>query len=189
VIPDRAEIVSSLIGAWRVFRMNPDAMHWFETSLEGFWRSFFAAVLALPAFALPFAFQVAELERAPEPVVAVLLGGIAYVASWIAFPVVAAFVVRPMGFGHMYVPYIVVHNWSGALIAQVYLAVEILIRVGIFAGELGGFVKLILFAVTLWYAWRIARVALGATVSLAAAMVALSTGLDLLIGYLLFVAL
>ena len=189
MIPNRAEIVSSFIGAWRVFRLDPDAMRWFDTSLEGFWRSFFAAVLALPSFAVAYAFLVADMEEAPEPAVAFMLGAIAYGASWVAFPVVAAVVVRPMGYGRHFVPYIVAHNWCAALVAQAYLVVEILIRIGVFAGDLSGFVKIVLFAVTLWYGWRVARAALGASMSLAAAMVVLATGLDLLISYLLFASL
>jgi hypothetical protein len=94
-----------------------------------------------------------------------------------------------MGYGHRYVPYIIAHNWAGALIAQAYLVVEILVRIGIFAGEMGGFVKIVLFVVTLWYSWRVARAALEASVSLAAALVVLATGLDLFIGYALFGAL
>jgi hypothetical protein len=189
VIPDRSEIVSSFVGAWRLFRMDPDAMRWFNISMDGFWRSFFAAVLALPSFAFAYAFQVGDIVDAPEPAVAGLIGAIAYGASWIVFPLVAAFVVRPMGYGHRYVPYIIAHNWAGGLIAQAYLAVEILVRIGILAGDMGGFVKIVLFVVTLWYSWRVARAALEASVSLAAALVVLATGLDLFIGYALFGAL
>ena len=189
MIPDRAEIVSSFIGAWRLFRMDPDAMRWFNTSMDGFWRSFFAAVLALPSFVFAFAFQFSDMVEAPNPIAAVVLGAIAYAASWVVFPVIAALVVRPMGYGHHYVPYIVARNWAGALVAQAYLAAEILIFLGIFAGDLGGFIKIILFVVTLWYGFMVARIALSATFSLATAMIVLSTALDVLIGYLLFAAL
>ena len=189
MIPNRAEIISSFFGAWRLFRIDPDAMRWFNTSMDGFWRSFFAAFLALPSFAFAFAFHIAETDGAPEPAAAIVLGAIAYAAGWIVFPIVAAIVVQPMGYGHHYVPYIVAHNWAGALVAQAYLAVEILIRVGIFAGELGGFVAIILFVATLWYGWSVARVALATSASLAVALVVLATGLDYLITYLLFAAL
>lgn len=164
-------------------------MRWFNTSLDGFWRSFFAAVLALPSFAFAFGFQMAEMEEPPDPTAAIILAAIAYAASWVVFPVIAAVVIRIMDYGHHYVPYIVARNWAGALVAQVYLAVEILIQIGIFAGDLGGFVKIVLFIVTLWYGWMVARIGLNATASLAAAMVILATVLDVLIGYLLFAAL
>jgi len=189
VIPDRAEIVASFVGAWRLFRLDPSAMSCFNTSLDGFWRSFFGAVLSLPAFAFSFAFLIADLEDPPEPAVAFILGIMAYGISWVAFPVIAAFVVRPMGLGHRYVPYIVAHNWGATLVAQAYFLAEILIRIGLFAGDLSDFVKLILFAVTLWYGWRVARVALEASISIALAMVVLATGLDLLISYALYAAL
>ena len=188
MIPDRAEISSSLYGAWRLFRMDPDAMRWFDTSLDGFWRSFFGAVIALPAFLLGFGYHVATMEAPPNLVVVVVVGAIAYAASWVVFPVIAAFVVRPMGYGGTYVPYIVVRNWAGALVAQVYLVFEILIRVGILGETISGFIEFILFIVTLWYGWLVARVALETTVSFAAALVILGTVVDLFIAYLLFSA-
>ena len=189
MIPDRTEIASSFTGAWRLFRMDTDAMRLFNTSMDGFWRSFFAAVLALPSFAVAMTAQFGKMDQAPDPVVAIVLCALAYTASWIVFPVVAAIVVRPMGYGHHYVPYIVARNWAGALVAQVYLATEILILLGIFSGYLGEFVQIILFVITLWYGFMIARIALSATFSLATAMIVLSTALDVLISYLLFVSL
>lgn len=186
MIPSRAEIVSSLFGAWRLFRMDPDSMRWFNTSMDGFWRSFFAAIIALPSFVLAYGSQVAGMESDPDPAAALLLGIIAYAASWVIFPVLAAFVVRPMGYSHAYVPYIVARNWAGGLVAQAYLVLEILTQVGVFSGESGGMVEIILFVVTLWYGWIVARIALATTATMATALVVLGTGLDLVIGYLLF---
>ena len=188
MIPDRAEISSSLFSAWRLFRMDADAMSWFDTSMDGFWRSFFAAVIALPTFLLGFGYHVATLDAPPNLLVVVVVGGVAYVASWVVFPVVAALVVRPMGYGSTYVPYIVARNWAGALVALVYLVFEVLVRVGFLGEEIGGFVEFILFLITLWYGWLVARVALETTVSIAAAMVIIGTVIDIFIAYLLFSA-
>ena len=49
---NRAEIERSLTGAWRLFLGKPDAMRFFDASVEGFWRSFGAIVLVAPLYAL-----------------------------------------------------------------------------------------------------------------------------------------
>ena len=49
---DRAEIARSLTGAWRLFLGRPDAMRFFDTSVDGFWRSFRAIILVAPLYAL-----------------------------------------------------------------------------------------------------------------------------------------
>ncbi|MCG8356594.1 MAG: hypothetical protein MI920_13570, partial [Kiloniellales bacterium] len=42
------EITSSIYGAWRLALRDADGMRWFNLSVEGFWRSFIAALLILP---------------------------------------------------------------------------------------------------------------------------------------------
>ncbi len=49
---DRAEIERSLRGAWRLFLGKPDAMRFFDASVDGFWRSFRAIILVAPLYAL-----------------------------------------------------------------------------------------------------------------------------------------
>ena len=66
---DRDEIARSLTGAWHLFLDRPDAMRYFDLSIEGFWRSFRAIVLLLPAYILStLAERVITLARSdPAP--------------------------------------------------------------------------------------------------------------------------
>ena len=43
MIPSLHEIFYGVFGAWRLFRLDPKAMAYFDNSVEGFWKSFFAA--------------------------------------------------------------------------------------------------------------------------------------------------
>ena len=92
-MPDRDEIVRSLTGAWRLFLDRPDAMRFFDVSVDGFWRSFAAVVLILPAYAL---FALAErIEILDEPVVDPAFGDGSFLANklltlaldWITLPI------------------------------------------------------------------------------------------------------
>ena len=51
-MPTRTEIGRSLYGAWRLLLLDPTGVQWFELSIAGFWRSFFAAALIAPVYVI-----------------------------------------------------------------------------------------------------------------------------------------
>ena len=48
-MPDRQEVLSALYGAYRLAWFDVSGMTFLNLTVEGFWRSFFAAVLVAPA--------------------------------------------------------------------------------------------------------------------------------------------
>ena len=60
MMPDHEEVLHSLYGAYRLAFLDRSGMSHFNLSVDGFWRSFFAAVLVAPGFAL---LVVQELHR------------------------------------------------------------------------------------------------------------------------------
>lgn len=59
-MPKFSEIATALYGAYRLARLDPQGMQYFDLSIGGFWRSFFAAVLMAPFFALLILLQAGE---------------------------------------------------------------------------------------------------------------------------------
>ena len=45
----RAEIERAIVGSWRLFTGKGDALTYFDTSRDGFWRSFQVVALVAPA--------------------------------------------------------------------------------------------------------------------------------------------
>ena len=45
-MPLNQEVARSIFAAWRIARFDAGAMNYFNLTLEGFWRSFFAAGLS-----------------------------------------------------------------------------------------------------------------------------------------------
>ena len=41
----RHEVLLSLYGVWRLFLRDPRGIEWLDVSIEGFWKSFFCAVV------------------------------------------------------------------------------------------------------------------------------------------------
>ncbi len=84
MIPGRHEILSAMQGAWLLVRRQEDGMRWFNLTVAGFWRSFFAAVLILPLY-LPFTLIEADTSEAPagRHLAWELVG---YVLVWVCWP-------------------------------------------------------------------------------------------------------
>ena len=185
MIPDGREIASSLHGAWRLLHMDRGAMRHFTVSVEGFWRSFFAAVLAIPYYALALPWGGAGEDDAA------LDGGTAaivvttIVLSWIAYPLVLAGIARWLDMRRNYVGYVIAHNWSSALVAQALFLLLVLLELGLVGAETYGLMQLGLLLGVLWYAWVVARIAGGAGILTACGLVLLAQLLDLLIVLLL----
>ena len=51
-MPSAEEIITSLSGAWRMMIGRTEGLRMLDLSADGFWTSFFAIVVALPALFL-----------------------------------------------------------------------------------------------------------------------------------------
>jgi hypothetical protein len=123
---EREEVLGALYGAYRLARLEPAGMTYFNLTFDGFWRSFFAAILVAPAYAILIGLRVAEQ---PEPVdlgLLVITESIGYVLAWCAFPLVAIVLTRILGLARNYVPLIVALNWTAVLQTAVFLVVVLL---------------------------------------------------------------
>ena len=160
-MPDRQEVLRSLYGAYRLAFLDPSGMTHFNLTVDGFWRSFFAAVLVAPGFAV----LVAEkLLARPEPLDlgwAAVVQALAYVLSWAAFPLVALALTQLLGLSRNYVPLIVALNWAAVLQIVVFLAAVVL---GLLLPDvLEGLIMLIVTGGILFYQWFVTRTALQTT--------------------------
>ena len=159
-MPNIQEIVVGLHGAWRFLHFDRRAILLFDTSVAGFWKSFFAAFLALPGYLL-LMYLVARVDPDRTPKV----GGVVnfgveiviFALTWISYPIVMVTLSKWMGRSDRYYAYITAHNWSGVIYFYVLLPV---ILSGILTGALGLPILLAVQAVMLAYIWFIARVVL-----------------------------
>ena len=56
------DVVAGLTGAWRLARFDPRGMSYLDTTITGYWRSFYGALLCLPAYVVMVAVDV---QRTP----------------------------------------------------------------------------------------------------------------------------
>jgi hypothetical protein len=155
-MPDREEVLSALYGAYRLAWFDVSGMTFFNLTVEGFWRSFFAAVLVAPAYAVLVGMRVpvAELNIA----LVFLIESIGYVLAWCAFPLVALALTRLLGLDRNYVALIVAHNWSAVLQMAAFLAVVLL---GVIVpAALGTLLVTVTTIAILVYQWFVIRTSL-----------------------------
>ena len=186
----RDEFARALSGSWRLLVGDARAMAWFDTSIDGFWRSFQAIVLVLPMPIVELAAQrFLPMAHRVDPSVlegaTYWLGGLAaYVVSWVAFPAILAVIAKPLGLARVYVPFMVARNWTSVLAAAPSFVVTLLFLVGILPVGLLGPLNLAALGFGLYYSWQVTRIACAAPPGLTGGLVAL----DFLVSLVVYTA-
>ena len=160
-MPDREEVLSALYGAYRLAWFDASGMAHFNLTVDGFWRSFFAAALVAPAYALLVGMELSAEAEDFNLALVFLSEGIGYILAWCAFPLVAIVLTRLLRLDRNYVALIVAVNWSAVLQTAAFLAVLLL---GLIVPEgLGTLVVTLTTLAILIYQWFVIRTALGTT--------------------------
>ena len=152
-----------------------------ENTLPGAWRSFFAAVICLPAF-LALRFFAWSDDGPPggdfgRPLVAEIIG---YACSWLIFALLSQPLAESWGKGAQWPRFLVAWNWTNVV---QYILMLSLALPGVLGAPLAVSQVLMLVGLcyAVWIEWFVVRTVLGVDGPRAAALV----GLDLAIGLFL----
>jgi hypothetical protein len=175
----------NLAGAWQVLLGRPEGLNRLDTSMEGFWRSFAVVILIAPFAFLALLSQEPSLSESgiPLPLTrsAVALYGVALLVDWFTFPLVFAFLAKPLGLGSRYVPFIVARNWAAVIIGPMVAVVHALHLLGVLPSVAMPFAVIIATAVALRFAYVIARTALVVSMAIALPIVVVDFLISLVI--------
>jgi hypothetical protein len=154
------EAARGIYGAWRLAHGDANGFSFFDTSIAGFWRSFFAMIVALPAYAALVAVGMANHPGEIDWQAVVLVEGIAYVFDWFAFPLAAVYVCQWLNKSERYTRLIVALNWAKVLIALIMLPATVIAAQA--PGSVLAIIPVAIFVAVLAYVWNVTRLALGA---------------------------
>ena len=180
-MPSSQEISASIYGAWRLALIDRSGMNWFNHTEEGFWHSFFAAILVAPVFALALAFHLLGSTTDDSVGHVVTTQAISYGLGWIVFPLAVLLVCRLMKLTDFFASYIIAFNWSHVVPAVLMVPIILPATLGLFPRGMAEFAIVAITFAAFAYRWFIARVALGANGLTAAALVILEVQITLLI--------
>ena len=174
---DRREAERALIGAWRFFLNKPDAPEFFDTGVDGFWRSFEAILLVAPCYAMAaLADRVAVVHSLPPDSfsdgVFWSAKAVSLALDWVTFPILIALLAGFIGMGRGYVPYVAIRNWAAVLMTLPFAAIAVLQMLGI-SEDVLLLPSLVALVFSLRLTFVIARRTLGVAADVAAGLVAL----------------
>jgi len=152
-----------LFGAWQLAKFNAHGQQFFDNSVTMFWRSFSAAVIALPAYVITSLLPLGMKETTVGPLGVLIIEGIAYVIAWTLFPLVMFHVTKLIDRGRWYCRYIAAYNWATVLQVSLFLVVSLAVASGLLPSALAELLKFLAFVAVLAYQWFIARVMLEAS--------------------------
>lgn len=156
---------------------KPDGARLLDVSADGFWSSFFAIVVALPALAISWVKVANELSPGVELSAArnALLPGLAFIdlCTWLVPLVGLALVARLVGIGDRFVHYVVASNWGTVITAWIMLPAALLsFLVPSTRGDLAIAVGLALFVLSMVLSWRLTNAVLNKGPAVASAVFA-----------------
>lgn len=183
----RPEITRALTGAWLLFIGKADALRHFDTSTDGFWRSFQAIILVAPIYLM-----TAFADRTGAFSAAISIGTISERAfwtakavtlaiDWVALPILLAALAGPIGIKRAYPVFIVVRNWATPVMTLPFAVLALLQSIGVLEGDTLVIASLAALAFALRFSYVIARQTLNVTLDVAIGIVALDFLLSLAI--------
>lgn len=153
------EFIGALYGDFRLLRLDKNAFVFFNPSLEGFWRSFAAAALLAPVYAVLLLVDVAQ-GVTEQPFRFLSVQAIAYVMGWVAFPLLMVHLSRALQREEHFFRYMVAYNWFQILPLAAFVVLTLIASAGGGAAQplgIAQFLAMVLFAATMVYNWFIAR--------------------------------
>jgi hypothetical protein len=114
------EVNRSFKGAIHLLNSRSEGLKSFDMSERGFWRSFAAIWLTLPAYIISLAIARMRLGAVPDGALldnlwvdaVVALG---HVGGYIALPLTMIFIARSFRLSSRYVPFVIVTNWISVI--------------------------------------------------------------------------
>ena len=179
------EVGRSVRGTVDLLNQRTEGLRAFDMSETGFWHSFAAIWLTLPAYVVTLAFEQRRL--AAQGVGDLDLGlmiavGLAHVAGFLALPIAMIGITRRLRLTHRFVPFVVVINWVTVLGLTVLSVPAILLLIGWAPPALASLFTLAFGIVIVRLQWFATKVTLGVSGALAFGVIVLELGLNLGIG-------
>jgi hypothetical protein len=175
-MPSAEEIHQYLHGAWRTMLGRTDGLHELDLTVDGFWNSFFAIVVALPALIVNWvtiADSYGDLAVNFDDRFAIFIRlAVIDLAAWLLPLAGFAAVARILKLANRYVHYVVASNWVTAIIAWLMLPPAILLLFLPDETDTAWLLSVAIFIASQIFVWRMTNVAIARGAAIASAVYA-----------------
>jgi len=161
------EVNRSFKGTLDLLHSRAEGLKSFDLSERGFWRSFTAIWLTLPAYIVSLAFERLRLGLLQPD--RSLLGNfwidlvvaVGHVASFVALPLAMIWIARSFNLTKAYVPFVIVTNWITAMGLLVLSAPAMLLLLGWATPPLASMFSLAFAVIMVRMQWFATKATLG----------------------------
>jgi hypothetical protein len=179
---DIAYVQRSVDAAARLALRDTQAMESFDLTVDGYFRSFAAMIVALPLYVglnygwetivITYAKAIGDQHTAALSfdVSDFALYTLDYLLSWLAFPVVMVFVLRFLGLTARYSALVIAYNWGTIIVFLLDVPAVALFGLGVISAFQALALQLIIFGFGLYYRFFVAMTALQSKPSVALAV-------------------
>jgi hypothetical protein len=170
------DIEQNLAGAWRLMLGKADGLRMLDLSADGFWNSFFAILVAVPALVVGWA-GVSNDVAVETATFAGRFGIVVRLAmvdmgAWV-LPLIALALVAPgAGIGDRFVHYVVASNWTSAIIAWLMLPAALSRMLFPAAENFTMLLSLAVFGLSMVFTWRMTNATIGKGAAIGSAVFA-----------------
>lgn len=185
--PSGDEIQSALSASWQLMQGDAQAARKLDISEDGFWNSFFAIVVALPAL---FAMWTDEaIDLAPGAAAFGIRAGLVArlavieVVAWVLPIMAVAYVLYRIGRRDRIAPFVIANNWGTALMVWIILPAVLIHSLMPGIADVVLLLLLFLFIASLVLFWRLNNAVLGMGWATSTAAVAAMVFLSFMIDY------
>lgn len=155
------EIRQAVAGILLLARGDRRGLTCFDPTIDGFWRSFRAALATYPLYLILLLLRVTVGQWAHTGGVRILtLETIAYVISWTAFPLVMLRVTAWLGRGDRFFGFMVVYNWSQLPETALFSIIALAGGIGLLPEPAGGSFELAAAVAVIAFEWYLAALLL-----------------------------
>jgi hypothetical protein len=161
------EVNRSFRGALDLLNSRVEGLKAFDMSERGFWRSFAAIWLTLPAYIVSLAFERLRLGLSQpdrfllENVWIDLVVALGHVAGFVALPLAMIWIARRLGLTHRYAPFVIVTNWITVMGLLVLSLPAMLVLIGWATPALASLFSLAFAVIVLRLQWFATKATLG----------------------------
>lgn len=133
-------ILNSLNGAWKLARATPNSMQYFDLSSDGFWKSFWAIAVMLPAFILWVLFNLQggsqQIGDGVEISYPLLSESIYIILALPLTALVMAYFTKFMKISENFSSMVIAYNWVSAFIYIIMAVFTMILLSGFFGGQI-----------------------------------------------------
>jgi hypothetical protein len=180
------EVNRSFKGTMDLLHLRAEGLSAFDITERGFWRSFAALWLTLPAYVVSVAFERLRLGHPGGEILGSVwldsVVALGHIAGFLALPVAMIWIARRLDLTDRYVPFVVVTNWISVMGLLVLSVPAILLLAGWATPSLASLFTLTFAFIVLRVQWFATKVTLGVSSGLAVGIVGLGIMLNFLVG-------